>query len=138
MGCAKSRYILKEHDLYLIAFFGFILSLLSAVMVINPEYWSNGIVKFSQKSFFHPFEIISRFIFGSGFIIYSHQTLYPTLMLIIGYSLVGVGIGLSLTPPTKHKQFAVWSAKRFKRFFRPAGIFSFSVGIFIVYAALCV
>jgi uncharacterized protein YjeT (DUF2065 family) len=105
-------------------------------MVINPEYWSNGIVRFSQKSFFHPFEILSRFVFGVGFIFYSHQTLYPILMLIIGYSLVAVGVGLSITPPSMHKQFAVWSAQRFKRFFRPAGVCSFAIGLFIIYAAL--
>lgn len=105
-------------------------------MVINPEYWANGIVRFSQRSFFHPFEIVSRFVFGIGFIFYSNQTLYPILMLIIGYSLVVVGLGLSITPSSKHKQFAVWSAKRFKIFFRPAGICSFIFGLFIVYSAL--
>ncbi len=122
--------------MYLIALSGLLLSLLSAVMVINPEYWSKGIVKFSQQTFFHPFEIVSRLILGVGFILYSDKTLYPILMLVIGYSLVIVAVGLSLTPPSKHKLFAVWSAQKFKKYFRPAGVFSFVFGLFIIYTAL--
>ena len=122
--------------MYLIAFFGFLMILLSALMVVNPEYWSEGIVRFSQKFYFHLFEILSRLIFGVIFIVFSDQTFYPVVMLVIGYSLVAVGVGLLITPPSKHRQFAVWSAQKFKKMFRPAGVCSFVFGVFIVYAAL--
>ncbi len=122
--------------MYLIALFGILLVLLSVVMVANPEYWSRGIVKFSKVAYFHPLEIVSRLLFGAIFITFADQTLYPTLMSVIGYVLVAVGIGLSLTPPSKHRWFAVWSAQRFKSVFRPAGALSFVFGIFIIYAAL--
>jgi len=121
---------------YLIALFGILLVLLSVVMVANPEYWSRGIVKFSKVAYFHPLEIVSRLLFGAIFITFADQTLYPTLMSVIGYVLVAVGIGLSLTPPSKHRRFAAWSAQRFKSVFRPAGALSFVFGIFIIYAAL--
>lgn len=122
--------------MYLIAFFGILLVLLSALMVANPENWSRGIVKFSKLPYFHPFEIVSRLLFGAIFITFADQTLYPTLIAVIGYMLLAVGIGLSLTPPSKHRWFAVWSAQRFKSVFRPAGALSFLFGIFIIYAAL--
>jgi hypothetical protein len=121
---------------YVIALFGGLLVLLSAVMVVSPEYWAQAIVKFSELAYFHPFEIVSRLLFGAIFITFADQTLYPTMMSVMGYLLVAVGIGLSLTPPSKHRWFAVWSAQRFKSAFRPAGVLSFFFGLFIVYAAL--
>ncbi|MBT8052826.1 MAG: hypothetical protein HKN57_13020 [Xanthomonadales bacterium] len=122
--------------MYGIAFFGFLMMLLSIVMITNPEYWSNGIVKFSKKPYFHPFEILSRLAFGVVFIMSADQTLYPSLMLVIGYLLIAVGAGLLLIPPSKHRQFAVWSARKFKNTFRPMGFGSLFFGAFLVYAAL--
>ncbi|WP_456424661.1 hypothetical protein [Rhodocaloribacter sp.] len=122
--------------MYIIALFGILMVLFSAVMVIAPEYWSSGIVRFSEKAYFHPFEILSRLGFGVIFIVYSEQTLFPDVMLGIGYLLAAVGSGLLITPPSQHKRFAVWSAQKFKRTFRPAGVISLAFGVFIVYAAL--
>ena len=104
-------------------------------MIFNPGYWSVGVVRFSEKPYFHPFEILSRLAFGAVFIVYADQTLYPTLMSGIGYLLVAVGVGLLLTPPARHRQFALWSAHRFKNTFRPAGFVSLVFGAFLVYAA---
>ncbi|WP_457654021.1 hypothetical protein [Rhodocaloribacter sp.] len=122
--------------MYIIALFGVLMVLFSAVMVINPEYWSNGIVRFSEKAYFHPVEILSRLGFGVIFIVYSEQTLFPDVMLGIGYLLAAVGSGLLITPPSRHRRFAVWSVRKFKRTFRPAGVISLAFGAFIVYAAL--
>jgi len=108
----------------------------SAVMVIDPDNWSNGIVKFSRTKYFHGFEVISRLFFGAIFIAFSEQTLYPAVMGAIGYLVVAVGVGLLIAGPSRHKQFAVWSAKKFNNIFRPAGIVSIVFGVFIVYGAL--
>lgn len=122
--------------MYAIAFFGILLVLLSAVMVFDPDYWSNGIVRFSRAKYFHGFEIISRLGFGAIFVAYSEQTLYPAVMGVLGYLMVAVGVGLLIAGPTRHMQFAVWSAKKFNKTFRPAGIVSIVFGIFIAYGAL--
>ena len=50
--------------------------------------------------------------------------------------MVAVGVGLLIAGPSRHKQFAVWSAKKFNKTFRPAGIVSIVFGIFIAYGAL--
>ena len=108
----------------------------SVVMIVSPEYWSDAIVKFSEKSYFHPLEIASRIAFGGVFLAYADRTLYPPLSSGIGYVLVLVGVGLLLTPPSKHKKFAVWSARRFRNIFRPAGVASFLFGLLIAYSAI--
>ena len=56
---------------------------LSLLMIIKPEFWANGIVEFSEKPYFHPFEIISRFSFGIIFVLFAEKTLYPKLITII-------------------------------------------------------
>ena len=122
--------------MYAIAFFGILMILLSAVMVIDPNYWSNGIVRFSRAKYFHGFEIISRLGFGAIFIAFSEQTLYPAVIGVFGYLMVVVGVGLLIAGASRHKQFAVWSAKKFNKTFRPAGTVSIVFGIFIAYAAL--
>lgn len=110
--------------------------ILSLIMIVNPNSWVDGIVKFSQKSWFHPFEILSRLAFGLIFIFFAHQTLYPKFMSVIGYVLVAVSVGLLLTKPSKHKEFAVWSAEKFKNYFRWLGFISLAFGAFLIYAAI--
>lgn len=121
---------------YLITLFGALMMLFSIVMVVNPGYWSRGIVKFSKAPYFHPLEIVSRLVFGVILIAFSGQTLYPAIMSIVGYILVVVGVGLLLTPPSIHRQFAVWSARIFRPIFRPAGMVSFAFSIFVIYASV--
>ena len=126
----------KEKYVYAIAFFGILMIFLSVVMAIDPDNWSNGILKFSRMTYFHGFEIVSRLSFGAIFVAFSEQTLYPAVMGAFGYIMVAVGVGLLIAGPSRHKQFAVWSAKKFNKSFRPAGIASIVFGAFIVYAAL--
>ena len=122
--------------MYAIAFFGLLMMFLSIVMIVNPQYWAQSIITFSKKPYFHPFEIISRALFGIVFVYYSAQTHYPSLMCFFGYMLIAVAIGLSLTPPSKHRQFAVWSADKFKNTFRYAGLGSFLFGAFLFYSTI--
>lgn len=118
--------------MYFIAAFGLLMMCLSIVMIVNPEYWSNGIVKFSKKNYFHWFEIVSRLASGIVFILYHESTLYPLLILNIGYLLIAVSVGLLLIGSVKHRKFAVWSAHKCKNIFRPSGIGAFMFGIFLL------
>ncbi len=122
--------------MYGIAFFGLLMAALSGSMISNPDGFARGIVRFSEARYFHAFEILSRLAFGAVFLVYSDQTQFPTTMRVVGLLLVAVGAGLLLTPPARHRQYAVWSADRFRRLFRPAGVLSMAFGVFIVYAAL--
>ena len=65
--------------MYIIAVFGFLMMLLSVVMIVKPAYFAAGIVKFSEKSWFHPFEVIARFVFGLAFVWFAGQTALPVI-----------------------------------------------------------
>ena len=121
--------------MYFIAAFGLLMMCLSVIMIVNPNYWSDGIVNFSKKSYFHWVEVISRLIAGSIFVLFNKATLYPLLILTIGCLLIAVGFGLLLTGAVKHRKFAVWSALKFKSIFRPAGVGSFIFGSFLIYVS---
>ncbi|MCF6193520.1 MAG: hypothetical protein L3J46_04215 [Kangiellaceae bacterium] len=121
--------------MYFIAAFGLVMMGLSIIMIVNPNYWSNGIIDFSRKPYFHWFEVISRLIAGYVFVVHNKSTLYPQLILSIGYLLIAVGIGLLIAGEIKHRKFAVWSAHKFKSTFRFAGIGSFMFGIFLIYVS---
>lgn len=124
--------------MFLIAFFGILMMLISAMMIVNPDRWSERIVTFSEKPYFHSFEVLSRFIFGLVFIIFAEQTLYPALMSAIGYILLAVAAVLLILMPARHRRFASWSAHRFKKMFRPMALGSLVLGAFIVYAVVAV
>lgn len=122
--------------MYIIILFGVLMIIFSAIMIISPVYWSQSIIRFSQTPYFHAFEILTRLVAGAIFVIYADQTHSPTMMKIIGYLLLTVGVGLMLTPPSAHRRFAVWSAEKFHKAFRPAGVFSLLFGVFLIYSTL--
>jgi uncharacterized protein YjeT (DUF2065 family) len=120
---------------YFITAFGLLMVCLSVIMIVNPSYWSVGIVDFSKKYYFHWFEVVSRIITGVVFVLFNKSTLYPQLILSLGYLLIAVGIGLFIMGSDKHRKFAVWSAHKFKSIFRLAGIGSLIFGIFLMYVS---
>ncbi len=121
--------------MYLIAAFGFLMMLLSLAMAAKPDSFSKGIIWFSEKSYFHLFEIVSRIAAGIIFVNFSEDTLFPKIISFIGYGLILVGSGLALTPPRLHRKYAVWSAHNFRSKFRLIGIASVPLSMFLIYVA---
>jgi len=107
-----------------------------AFMAVNPKQFSEGIIIFSEKSWFHAFEIIARATMGLIFIKYSNTTLYPSVFNIVGYGLLVVAIGLIILAPKKHKKFTLWAAQKFENNFRLIGILSIPLGGLIIFMAL--
>ena len=119
--------------MYFIAGFGLLMMCLSLLMIVSPNHYSQGILNFSNKVYFHWFEVISRLLIGFALVIFNQAASYPLLILSIGCVLVAVGCGLVITGETKHREFAVWSAHKFKVIFRPAGVGSFILGLVLIY-----
>jgi len=115
--------------------FGLLMMFFSIIMIINPNYWSKSIIDFSNKHYFHWFEILSRFIVGILFVMTSDSSQSPNLAYGIGVLLLLVSFGLLALGPTRHKTFAVWSAAKFKSVFRISGIASFTFGVYLIYSS---
>ena len=119
-----------------IVFVGALMMLFSVIMIANPVYWSDSIIKFSLKPWFHWFEIGSRLTFAIIFWFAAEHSPFPKLILAISYLLFFVSAFLLIIAPKRHKAFAVWSAKSFNKWFRPLGFLSLIFGGFLVYISI--
>ena len=122
--------------MYVIAFFGLIMVFVCCLMVINPMKFSQGIITFSNKSWFHWFEVISRLAIGSLLIVFCGSTKSPALFNYLGYGFIAVGFGLLFIGPEKHRNFANWSAVKLQDKYRAIGILSIPLGILWIYLAI--
>ncbi|MDF3123666.1 hypothetical protein [Rheinheimera sp. 1928-s] len=122
--------------MYFIAAFGVLMLLFSLMMLFRPDAFAQGIISFSERPYFHPFEIISRLIAGGIFVAYAADTQFPLLFQVIGLVLLLVGTGLALTPPRLHKKFAVQSANSCRNYFRLIGAVSVGLSFALIYAAV--
>lgn len=122
--------------MYFIAAFGLLMLLLSLVMAVKPASFSKGIISFSEQPYFHIVEVFSRIVAGLIFINYSANTRFPQAIFAIGIVLLGVGMGLALTPPRLHRKFALWSAQYFNNKFRLIGLFSIPLSLLLIYSAV--
>jgi hypothetical protein len=116
--------------------FGLLMMLLSLRMIKNPQAFSGNIIKFSEQPYFHVFEILSRLIFGLIFIYYAPLTSAEVLNTALGYLMIFTSIFLLLLGGNKHRAFALWSAIRFCATFRFYGVFSFILGVYIIYSTI--
>ena len=119
-----------------VVIFGSLMVFFSLIMIANPNYWSETIVRFSLKPWFHWFEVLSRLTFAILFLFAAPYSAYPNLILAISYLLFFVSAFLLIMAPKRHQAFAVWSAKSFNKWFRPLGILSLAFGGFLVYISV--
>lgn len=119
-----------------IVIFGSLMMFFSIIMIAKPMYWSESIIKFSLKPWFHWFEVASRLTFAILFLFAAEHSAYPNLILAISYVLFFVSVFLLIIAPKRHKAFAVWSAKSFEKWFRPLGVLSLAFGGFLVYTSI--
>lgn len=119
----------------IVTLFGLLLACFCLLMAITPVKFASGILSFSRLPYFHIFEIFSRLVVGILFIATADQTLSPALITVIGCGLIAVGIGLVFTPPSKHRQFAVWSAQKFQPYFRVLGIVALPLAFALIWIA---
>ncbi len=121
--------------MYVIAAIGLLTMILSIVMIVSPAAWSRGILSFSQKPYFHITEIASRLLLGALLIFFANATMHPLLFKIFGGVCLLAAIILIVMGSKRHCDFAVRSAT-FIKIFRPAGIVSFTFGVFMIYSAI--
>ncbi len=104
-------------------------------MVAKPRQFSKGIVQFSEKPWFHIFEIVSRGTFGVFFLLVAGSSAYPTLIAILGGVLCFVSLFLIIIGPARHKRFALLTSSIGKNF-RALGFIALACGAGLIYLGL--
>ena len=119
----------------IVMLFGTGMILLGAIMFIQPMRFANGIAAFSQKAWFHVFEIVSRFVIGVLFMIFAQHTAFHQLIFGLGALLVGVSLFLIVIGEQRHKSFAMKTVKIGHKF-RPIGMISVMLGCLLIAISL--
>ena len=104
-------------------------------MVCKPLQFSRGITQFSEKQWFHTFEIMSRAIFGVLFLLGAGSTAYPAFVAFLGGVLCFVSVFLIIIGPVRHKRFALLTSGIGKNF-RAVGLIAIACGASLIYLGL--
>lgn len=118
--------------MFLLVLFGSGMFVFGCMMVAKPDAFAKGITEFSNKPWFHLFEIVSRLTLGVLLLLISEQTSYPLLIQVIGGVLCFVGLFLIVIGSERHRKFASLTT-RIGRYFRPIGIVAQLCGLGLVY-----
>lgn len=119
----------------LIVMIGLGMFVFGCLMVLRPLAFSRGIVEFSQKPWFHAFEVVSRLTVGVLLLWISEKTSYPVIVKVIGGLLCFVSVFLLLIGSERHRKFAL-TTSRIGRHFRPIGVIAQVFGLTLVYIGL--
>lgn len=117
--------------MFLLLAFGTVMLGFGCYMCAQPIRFSNGIIWFSERKWFHLFEIVSRFILGVFFILFSDKTAYPLFVNFLGGLLCFVSLFLVAIGSNRHRRFALLVAKIGKNF-RYLGLIAIICGAIIV------
>jgi len=104
-------------------------------MVAKPLQFSRGIARFSEKKYFHQFEIISRLVLGVVFLMFADKTSYPAVVSLLGGVLCFVSLFLIVIGPSRHRRFALLTSGIGKNF-RILGLLAIVCGAGLVYLVL--
>ncbi len=116
----------------LLAVFGISMFALGSVMLLRPLKFAQGVSAFSEKSWFHVFEVASRFILGLIFFGQATFSSFPLLHLLLGATLGFTSIFLVIIGPAKHRQFAKQTSN-LGNWFRPIGLFAIVIASLLIY-----
>jgi hypothetical protein len=119
-----------------ILLFGLGMAFFGVVMFLKPNRFSDGIISFSEKSWFHLTEIISRLVFGLAFILVADQTDYALTITIIGIIIIAAGFILILIGEERHRRFAVFVSNYLRDKFRYIGIFALVLGLVVSFMGI--
>ena len=121
--------------MYLLLMFGIGMVSFGCFMVCRPMQFSRGIVQFSEKPWFHAFEIVSRGLFGVLFLLAADSTAYPNFVTVLGGILCFASVLLFSIGPARHQRFALMTAKIGKTF-RLLGLIAIAGGVGLIYLGL--
>lgn len=115
--------------------FGVGMCLFGCLMIAKPLTFAKGITAFSEKPWFHAFEIVSRLTLGILLLVFAEQTSYPLTVKVIGAVLCFVSVFLLVIGSNNHKKFAALTTK-IGPYFRPLGFVAVLGGMVLIYLGL--
>jgi len=120
----------------LIILSGIWLIFISGFMFAKPKTVSHYFKKAASTNFINYVEISLRCIWGIALVLYAELSKFPELFRIFGLILIVTSLILFFIPRKWHARYAVWSVTLIEPYMRVAAPFSFTLGIYIIYAVI--
>ncbi|WND02360.1 hypothetical protein QGN29_12450 [Temperatibacter marinus] len=114
---------------------GVLMSFFCLAAFLWPQKMVQGILRYSQKSYFQSLEVGTRFLMGAVFVYFSDQTNHPRDFLALGYLIMAVSFALMALGGERHSKFAVWITGLIGPYMRWVGLFFVPTGFLIIYWA---
>jgi len=121
---------------YIILFFGALIALGGAVLVVRPEYIFSIFTKYGDSFSLHFFAVIVRILFGVALVIGASESKYSIVLQIFGWLLISAALVLGVIGRERFKSLIKWSVKLSPLIQRIAAVSGILFGCFLIYAVV--
>ena len=119
---------------YIILFFGALITLGGAVLIIRPNYIFSIFTKYGDSLSLHFFAVIIRILFGVSLIMGASESKNPIVLHISGWLLISVALVLAVIGRERFKSVINWSVKLSPLVQRLGAVLGILFGSFLIYA----
>jgi hypothetical protein len=118
----------------IIIFFGLMVFLAGAIIVVNPEIIFGLLRNNLEKISLHVLAIGIRIVIGILLIQYASESRYPTIIEIIGWLSIAAAVIFSVIGRRRFLSLMSWAFALLKPYGRVGGLFAMAFGGFLVHA----
>lgn len=121
---------------YIILFFGALIALGGAVLIVRPEYTIYIFTKYGDSLSLHFFAVIVRILFGVSLVIGASESKYPIVLQIFGWLLISAALVLGVISRERFKSLIKWSVQLSPLIQLLAAVSGTLFGCFLIYAVV--
>lgn len=121
---------------YLILFFGVLILLSGAMILLNPDPVFGLFRRHGESSGFHVMAVVVRLILGIALVRYAAESKYPLALQILGWLSLVAAMVLAVMGRTRFKRLLTWALSFTSPLARIAGFFGMVFGGFLIYAVV--
>lgn len=121
---------------YLVLFFGAMLVLIGAAVIVRPDAIFGWMRRQSGSLGIHVVAVVVRLILGGALIVYAPESRFPVTLAVLGWITVAAAITLAVMGRTNFQKLMQWAMTFTDRFGRVAGTLALLMGAFLIYAVL--
>ena len=122
--------------LYFILFFGVLISLGSAMLIVRPQVIFGVFKKYGDSLGLHIFAVVIRVFFGIALVIGAPETRYPGVIQVLGWITIIAGLAIAVIGRKRFKKVSEWVINLPAGIYYPASVLGLLFGGFIIYSAV--
>lgn len=121
---------------YIILFFGALIALSGAVLLIRPDTIFSIFTRYANSIGFHLFAIMVRIALGVVLVIGASESKFPVVLQVLGWLSISAALVLMVIGRVRFQSLIKWALRLAPTFTALAGLLAILFGGFLVYAVL--